>query len=136
MVTAIDSSVLLDVLLDDASYAESSKAALHQAHAEGSLIICETVLAEICPVLGPKEVSPFLSDWNLNFAPSTRDSAILAGQMFQLYLERGGKRSRVVADFLIGAHAQMHSARLLARDRGFYRDYFKKLDLWDPSETR
>jgi predicted nucleic acid-binding protein len=53
--------------------------------------------------------------------------------MFRVYLDRGGKRGRVVPDFLIAAHAQQLAGRLLARDRGYYRDYFKQLDLWDPS---
>jgi len=40
----------------------------------------------------------------------------------------------VVADFLIGPHAQVHAFRLLGSRPGFYRDYFKDLTLWDPSE--
>ena len=79
------------------------------------------------------EVPQFLSDWNLNFLASSQASAILAGQMFQLYLQRGGKRGRVVPDFLIAAHAEIHAQRLLARDRGYYRDCFSKLTIWDPS---
>ena len=39
MVTAVDSSVLLDVLLDDPHHAAHSIAALQQAAAEGSLIL-------------------------------------------------------------------------------------------------
>jgi hypothetical protein len=39
MVTAVDSSVLLDVLLDDSQHAPASMKALRQAAVEGSLIL-------------------------------------------------------------------------------------------------
>ncbi len=133
MVTAVDTSVLLDVLLNDPQHAARSMAALRQAVTEGSLVICETALAEIVPTLPAADVPQFLSDWNLLFVPSSQNSALLAGEMFRAYLERGGKRGRVVPDFLIAAHAQTHAQRLLARDRGYYRDYFKQLPLWDPA---
>jgi hypothetical protein len=54
----------------------------------------------------------------LAFLPSTQSVALLAGGMFRAYLDRGGKRGRVVPDFLIAAHAQELADRLLARDRG------------------
>ena len=133
MVTAVDTSVLLDVLLNDARHGASSIAALRQAASEGSLAICETALAEIVPTLAPADVLQFLSDWKLAFVPSSQESALLAGEMFRAYLDRGGRRGRVVPDFLIAAHAQIHAQRLLARDRGYYRDYFKQLTLWDPT---
>ena len=133
MVTAVDTSVLLDVLLNDPQHAARSIAALRQALAEGSLVLCETALAEIVPTLPSADVPQFLSDWNLAFVPSSTSSALLAGEMFRAYLERGGRRGRVVPDFLIAAHAQTHAQRLLARDRGYYRDYFKQLPLWYPT---
>jgi predicted nucleic acid-binding protein len=133
MVTAVDTSVLLDVLLNDPQHSGPSLAALRQAANEGSLVIGETALAEIVPTLAPADVPQFLSDWNLTFAPSSQPSALLAGEMFRAYLQRGGKRGRVVPDFLIAAHAQHHAQRLLARDRGYYRDYFTQLQLWDPT---
>ena len=136
MVTAIDSSVLLDVLLNDPRHTPSSIAALHRAAAEGSLAICDAVLAEIVPVFAAGDLPQFLADWKLTFLPSTQQVAILAGEMFRVYLGRGGKRGRVVPDFLIAAHAQQLADRLLARDRGYYRDYFKQLDLWDPSANQ
>jgi len=49
------------------------------------------------------------------------------------YLSRSGRAKRVLPDFLIGAHALEHTQRLLARDRGYYRDYFKGLEVIDPA---
>ena len=133
MVTAVDTSVLLDVLLDDPRHASSSLIALRRAANEGVLIISETALSEILPVRPLGEVDSFLSDWRLRFVSSTQPVAISAGEMFRAYLQRGGKRGRIVRDFLIAAHAQHLADRLLARDRGYYRDYFDGLELWDPS---
>ena len=133
MVTAVDTSVLVDVVMDDAQWANPSEVALRQASSQGSLVICECVLAEITPALGAETVAEFLDDWNIRFIPSSRASALLAGKLFATHVTRGDKGGRVVPDFLIGAHAQLHAERLLARDRGYLRDYFKKLTVWSPA---
>lgn len=136
MISALDSSVILDVVTDDPVFAEPSEQILRRVSAEGRLIICECVLAEICPAFGNREaVGDFLDDWQVDVVPSTRDSALLAGEHFGTYLRRGGRGGRIVADFLIGAHAQTHADRLVARDRGYLRDYFSELTVLDPSST-
>lgn len=135
MATAVDTSVVLDVLLADPQHAARSEAALRKAASEGGLVICVVVIAEIVPVLATASVHELLADWHLAFLPSSAESAALAGRMFHRYLERGGKRGRVVPDFLIAAHTQLHADGLLARDRGYYRDYFQDLKLLDPSRS-
>lgn len=132
MLTAVDSSVLLDVLTDDPLHAPSSEAALTLADREGALVVCETVLAEIRPVLSESDFHKLLDDWRLEFIPGSLESAVLAGSHFAAYLKRNPKRKVMVPDFLIGAHATVHADRLLARDRGYLRDYFRELNVWVP----
>jgi len=136
MRTAIDSSVILDVLINDPRHAARSEAALRRCAAEGALIVGECVVAEITPACpgGESEVRELLRDWSVEFVASTEQTAALAGAMFATYLHRRRKPEprRVAPDFLIGAHATALADRLLARDRGYFRDYFKRLILVEP----
>jgi predicted nucleic acid-binding protein len=133
MKTALDSSVILDVLADDLQWGQASELALKKALSNGPLVIGECVLAEITPALTKDDLSSFLADWNILFVPSSRESSILAGEMYRAYLRRNHGSQRVLPDFLIGAHAACHASRLLARDRGYYRDYFTSLNVIDPT---
>jgi len=136
MISAVDSSVILDVLVDNPAHGGASLGMLRKASAEGQLIVCECVLAEIRPAFESAEsLSEFLADWQLDFVPSSKESAIKAGENFSRHLERGGKGGRVVPDFLIAAHAVLHAERLIARDRGYLRDYFRDLVVLDPDVT-
>lgn len=132
MITAVDSSVLLDVLIDN-EFAGRSENLLLKAIGEGRVIVSDCVIAEIYPALG-KDVSTFLQDYQIEFVPSTMETALSAGEYFNAYTRRKGGQKRVVADFLIGAHAVVHADRLLARDRGYLRDYFRGLTVLNPAK--
>ncbi len=133
MKTALDTSVILDVVTADPKWADASEKALKEAYSMGQLVIGECVLAELAPAFRAGDLEHFLADWRIQFLPSTQASALLAGEMYRLSIERSGVRKRVLPDFLIGAHAQQHTGRLLARDRGYYRDYFSGLLVIQPA---
>ena len=133
MRTALDSSVIFDVLTNDKKWADASQKSLIESISLGSLVIGECVLAEITPALDSGDISTFLGEWGIQFLPTSQAAAVLAGEMYRTYLKRKGNAKRVLPDFLIGAHAQHHSDRLLARDRGYYRDYFSGLLLIEPT---
>ena len=61
------------------------------------------------------------------------NTAAAAGGVWRAYRNGGQGRHRLLPDFLIGTHAWMRADRFLTRDRGFYRTYFKRLKIVDPS---
>jgi len=134
MITAIDTNVLLDVLLPNPTYVSKSTEAL-EAASTGSLVICDLVYAELCVQFDHQaECDEFLEDNQIRVEALSRDASFLASRAWRAYRKRGGQRTRILPDFLIGAHAQLQASRLLTRDRGFFQSIFPSLDVLEPGK--
>jgi predicted nucleic acid-binding protein len=132
MITALDTNILLDVLADDPRYSDASAALIEQAAEVGALAICEIVYAELSPRFSSQaQLDSTLRKLGIELSPSGKAELYLAGQNWRKYRASGGPRTRILADFLIGAHASLQAGRLLTRDRGFYHRYFPTLRLME-----
>jgi predicted nucleic acid-binding protein len=137
MITAIDTNVLLDVFLPDPEYGRGSLNAVESCLADGALVICEIVYAELsCAFRKEKLLGGVLENAQISPQASEKRALWKAGELWKGYRESvEGKRDsirRMVPDFLIGAHALLQADRLLTRDRGFYRRYFRNLKVMAP----
>lgn len=134
MITSVDTSVLLDVFGADTTFGPRSSDALRDALASGRLVGCDPVWAEVASFFSSAATaSSAMQRLGVEFDALTEHAALAAGSAWSRYRARGGTRRRVVADFLVGAHALAQADRLLTRDHSFYRSYFRRLQIVDPA---
>jgi predicted nucleic acid-binding protein len=135
MITAVDTNVLVALWDRDDALNSTAQAALDAAFARGKLVISGAVFAELLALPHRREafIEEFLGETGIGVDWIT-DEAVwrLAGRAFQAYANRRRKQKsaeprRLLADFLIGAHAVENGIALLTLDDGIYRAAFPKL---------
>ena len=135
MTTAIDTNVVIALWDKDAALSLAAQNALETAFNRGILVAAAPVFAELIAAHGRSEafVGSFFEetgigvDWEL-----PEQIWRLAGRTFQAYAERRRKQRdagarRILADFVIGAHASANGCRLLTLDDRLYRSSFPTL---------
>lgn len=129
----VDTNVLLDVVTDDATWADWSQRLLETWALRGSLVINPVIYAELSIGFDRiEELEALLSETDVAVVEIPRPALFLAGKTFRAYKRKGGARTGVLPDFFIGAHAAVARLPLLSRDTGRYRTYFPTLELIVP----
>jgi predicted nucleic acid-binding protein len=127
-----DTSVLLDVVRNDAVWGKRARQVLDNAAANDLVVINDVIFAEMSaryPSL--EEFETTLSLVPLSHRAIPRQALFLAAKAFQRYRRRGGTKT-VLSDFFIGAHAAVEGAALLTRDPRHVRAYFPSVTLISP----
>ncbi len=129
MITAVDTNVLLDVFVRDSAFEPQSRARLADAYDRGAIVICDVVYAELAPTFRDRAaLEDALRTIDVQVSPIDTPIAWEAGTRWGRYRRAGGPRQRILADFLIGAHASATADALLTRDQRFFSNYFPELD--------
>jgi predicted nucleic acid-binding protein len=131
--TLVDTNVLLDFISDDPQWGDWSEQQLEAAISRGPVIVSDIVYAEVSVRFARLEdVDLFLEDAGIDVQPVPRPGLFLAGKAYRTYRDRGGTRTGVLPDFLIGGHAAVAGVPLLTRDVARYLAYFPTLTLIAP----
>lgn len=110
---------------------------MREARGRGAVIGCELVWAEVAATFADRaSTAEALDKLGVGFSPMNVFAAVGAGASWRKYRRSGGTRERIIADFLVASHAQVHADRLLTRDRGFYRSHFSGLTVVDPTTSK
>jgi len=135
MTTAVDTNVIVSLWDRAANLSSAALAALDAALERGGLIASAPVFTELmaCPGRSEAFLESFFNDtgiavdWNLD-----ESTWRAAGQAFQIYAARRKRHAdsgprRILADFVIGAHAAQGGYQLLTLDDRLYRAAFPEL---------
>ena len=134
MISAVDSNVLIDLLGPSTKFAGPSIDALDNCRRQGALIICPVVVAETAAYFGSAQLMrETFQAMHLELRSFDWQDLHRAGEAYVHYCRRSrAPKPRMLAEFLVAAHAFTHADALLTRDRGYYRTYFPKLVLIEP----
>ena len=127
----VDSSVVADVLTRDPDWLTWSSEQIERWADEWPVCYNEIIFAELAVKFdSEKELVNRLSA--LTHLPLSLSAAFQAGKAFEKYRGAGGRKSRPLPDFFIGAHAYVAHLPLLTRDPRRVRTFFPSVRLITP----
>ncbi|KAF0176539.1 MAG: PIN domain-containing protein [Hyphomonadaceae bacterium] len=127
----VDTNVIIDVISADSAFYAKSSAALRTLM-PGTAAIGPLVYAELATGTTKEDLDRALARLGLPLLSMSDRALYESGQAFAAYRKRGGTRERLLADFLIGAHALIDGTALLTRDPKRYQTAFPDLRVIEP----
>lgn len=128
----VDTNIIIDLREMDTRWFDWSLNALATL-GSGERLASAVVVGELAARGGAEEeLTALLTEFEIDPLPLNVAAGFRAGFAHRAYRDAGGKRDKLLADFLIGAHAATIRQPLLTRDPRRYRTYFPDLTLITP----
>ncbi len=129
----VDSNVILDIFLDDPSWADWSESTLEEYVQYAKLYINPIVYSEISIGFDKiEDLESALSKTGFQMLEIPKEALFLAGKAFLKYKKGKGLKKSPLPDFYIGAQAAVLDFALITRDAARYRTYFPTIRLVSP----
>lgn len=132
----IDTNVVIDLTAGEGPHAKSSLECFAIHSAREPIYINHAIYAEVAPrIVVQAEFDDRLAALGIRLMAFDKDDAWRAGKAFQEYRDRGGPRSAILPDFLIGGQAANRGWPIMTRDRRRFETYFPEIDVIDPTKA-
>jgi len=129
----VDSSVILDVFLDDPEWGEWSEGVLSNLSEAHSLCINPIIYTEISIGFERiEELEKAVTECGLKMVTIPKEALFLAGKVYLRYRKGKGTKVAPLPDFFIGAHAAVEGLELVTRDVRRVRTYFPSVKIISP----
>lgn len=129
----VDTNVLVDILENDPDWADWSIGQLRAQSKIHRLAINPIIYSELSLTFSTVEaLDHALDGLGLTMIEIPRPALFLAGKAFVRYRLQGGRKSSVLADFFVGAHAAVSGYPTITRDKRRYAAYFPGVRLIAP----
>ena len=137
MTTAIDTNVIVALWNEDETHNLTAKKALGESQMAGGLVICGAVYAELMAAPGRTETfvdrfceeAGIVVEWEIGERAWRAAATAFQGYAARRKKQRGAEAGRILADFLIGAHALVNGYKLLTLDARMYQASFPRLGI-------
>jgi predicted nucleic acid-binding protein len=133
----IDTNVILHLL--DGRHAQSLTVieAFYEISAKQRCTANEIVFAEISASFRDAEaVADQFEAFRIDIERLTFNECFRAGLAFREYRKKGGPRTAILPDFLIGAQASLRGWPILTCDTKRFSTYFPEVELIDPLQAQ
>ena len=129
----VDTNVVVDLLEPDPRWSGWSGERLAEAALHDRVVASTVVVAECAGRFGGlSELRTAFAALDIEIDDVPIEAMFSAGHAFRAYRRGGAVREKILADFLIAAHAVERRAALITRDTRLYRSYFPDLTLITP----